>query len=102
VTTTGSSSFATGAQALSPVDFVLGHLKPRYLPHRMHACGGFACGIRVVMSREERVWSCVTSLILNLGLHAPELGPVDKPVLAPARSERLGRRDTHVATAVTS
>jgi hypothetical protein len=30
------------------------------------------------------------------------LGPVDKPVLAPARSERLGRRDTHVATAVTS
>ena len=30
------------------------------------------------------------------------LGRVDKPVLAPARSERLGRRDTHVATAVTS
>jgi paraquat-inducible protein A len=30
------------------------------------------------------------------------LGPVDKPVLAPARLERLGRRDTHVATGVTS
>jgi len=32
----------------------------------------------------------------------PRLGPVDKPVLAPARSERLGRRDTHVATGVTN
>jgi hypothetical protein len=31
-----------------------------------------------------------------------KLGPVDKPVLAPARLERLGRRDTHVATGVTS
>jgi hypothetical protein len=30
------------------------------------------------------------------------LGPVDKPVLAAARSERFVRRDTHVATAVTS
>jgi hypothetical protein len=30
------------------------------------------------------------------------LGPVDKLVLAPARSERLGRRDTDVAAGVTS
>jgi hypothetical protein len=35
-------------------------------------------------------------------LHCRNLGPVDKPVLAPARSERLGRRDTHVATVVAS
>jgi hypothetical protein len=34
--------------------------------------------------------------------HCLQLAPVDKPVLAPARSGRLGRRDTHVATAVTS
>jgi methyl-accepting chemotaxis protein len=32
----------------------------------------------------------------------PDLGPVDKLVLAPARSERLGRRDTDVAAGVTS
>ena len=30
------------------------------------------------------------------------LRPVDKPVLAAAWSELLGRRDTHVASAVTS
>jgi hypothetical protein len=33
---------------------------------------------------------------------AARLGPVDKPVLAPARPERLGRCDTDVATGVTS
>jgi hypothetical protein len=33
---------------------------------------------------------------------ANALGPVDKLVLAPARSERLGRRDTDVAAGVTS
>ena len=98
MTTTGSSSFATGAQALSPVDFVFGYLGPLYLPHRMYACGGFAFGIRVVVSRERRVWSCVTSLIVSLGLHAPELGPVDKPVHQRRRSERLGRCNTEVAT----
>jgi hypothetical protein len=32
----------------------------------------------------------------------PTLGPVDKLVMAPARSERLGRRDTQAATGVTS
>jgi hypothetical protein len=37
-----------------------------------------------------------------IGEEIKTLGPVDKPVLAPARSERLGRRDTHVATSVTS
>jgi hypothetical protein len=33
---------------------------------------------------------------------AAQLGPVDKLVMAPARSERLGRRDTQAATGVTS
>jgi hypothetical protein len=40
--------------------------------------------------------------LLPSWLHRGGLGPVDKPVLAPARSERLGRRDNHVATGVTS
>ena len=37
-----------------------------------------------------------------IGEEIKTLGPADKPVLAPARSERRGRRDTHVAAAVTS
>jgi hypothetical protein len=32
--------------------------------------------------------------------HLDQLGPVDKPVLAPAQPERLGRCNTDVATGV--
>jgi hypothetical protein len=51
------------------------------------------------------VWDRIKAsrLIESVLLHVPlPLGPVDKPVLAPARSERLRRRHTHVATGVTS
>jgi hypothetical protein len=49
--------------------------------------------------RQAKIETDQLTSLENLTQH---LGPVDKPVLAPARSERLVRRDTHVATAVTS
>ena len=45
---------------------------------------------------------CSTPQTISEGETRTELGPVDKPVLAPARPGRLGRRDSLVATGVTT
>ena len=54
------------------------------------------------MRDHGQIYSGIEVAAAGRCLHCPNLGPVDKLVLAPARSERLGRRDTHVATVVAS